>query len=104
MTAPLPVPLYPAPHTDLATFHFELKYPLKEYRMALSLFTQAKFYPILSGWLPMYIYLSSHNTKAPVVHLFLLSTDAHDNLGAVHFVNSNVKEDKNGKFHSSAVK
>lgn len=72
--------------------------------MALSPFIQATFYHILSGWLPIYIYLSSHNTKAQVAHMSLLSTNAHDNLGGVHFVNSNVKEDKNGKFHSSAVK
>lgn len=72
--------------------------------MALSPLTQATFYHVLSGWLPICIYLSSHNTKAHVVHLSMLSTNAHDNLGGVHSVNSNGKEDKNGQFHSSAVK
>lgn len=72
--------------------------------MALSPLTQATFCYILSGWLPIYIYLSSHNTKAHVAHQPLLSTNAHDNLGGVHSINSNSKGDKNGKFRSLAIK
>lgn len=68
--------------------------------MAFSPLTLATFYHILSGWLPICIFVSSHNTKAHVACLSLLSTNAHDNLGGVYSINSNGKRDKNGKFHS----
>lgn len=87
---------------DLAALRFESKHPLEQSRKALSPLTQATLSQ--SCWLPIWIYLSSHNTKAHVAHLSWLSTNAHDNLDGLHFVNLNGKGDKNGKFHSSAVK
>lgn len=72
--------------------------------MALSPLTQAAFYHTRSGWLPICVCLPSHYTEAQGVSLSLLSTNAHDSLGGVHFVNPHAKGDKNGKFHSSAAK
>lgn len=98
MTVSLPSD-FGSPRADLAALHFELKHPLKQSRKALSLLTRAALSQ--SGWLP---YLSSHNRKARVVHLPWLSTNEPDDLDGLHFVNLNGKGDKNGKFHSSAVK
>lgn len=62
--------------------------------MAPSPLTQATFYYMLPGWLSICICFSSHNTKAHVAHLSLLSTKAHDNLDGIHYVNSNGKGKK----------